>query len=86
MVDLNSMMESNQASLTLKTTLLLPTVLGAPSERQSPDSLWIGRVPRDFLHQDWEILSSRGVSAVFYQKVLGGRWGTPLLGRPRRIL
>lgn len=38
--------------------LLFPTALRASSGRQSPEGPGTGRVPRDFLHEDWRILSS----------------------------
>lgn len=81
-------LESNQVSLTSQTMLLLPTGLGASSERQSPKSLLTGSVPRGRLSQDWETLSHRSVLA-FPQGAwrVGGGWAsaweagrTPSLG------
>lgn len=51
-------LESNQVSLASDTVLLLPTVLGASSDGQSPDGLRTGSVPEGFLPQDWKTLPS----------------------------
>lgn len=38
--------------------LSFPTVHKASSGRQSPDGTQTGRVPREPVHQDWQILAS----------------------------